>query len=119
MAKEVKIKKEPKPKKPKQIEPHWNKAVETWFKFTTDKFNAPPSFDGSAPRDLKCIITQLRQRAEAKNIEWSELALVTRLNAFLDAAYTYQYLRTHWLLLNINRQKDIIFFDLAKAYSKN
>lgn len=116
MAKEVKIKKEPKPKK--QIEPHWNKAVETWFKFTTDKFNAPPSFDGSAPRDLKCIITQLRQRAEDKNIEWSELALVTRLNAFLDAAFTYQYLRTHWLLLNINRQKDIIFFDLAKAHAK-
>lgn len=107
-----------KTKKQKTIEPYWDEAVKTWFKFCVDKFGEPPSFDGSAPRDLKLIVHQLRIRAEAKNIEWTELALVTRLNAFLEFAYSMQWLKTNWLLSNLNRQKDNIFFQLAKQYAK-
>lgn len=116
MAKSVKT---PKPKKQKFIEPHWDVIVQTWFKFCVDFKGDKPSFDGSAPRDLKNIIKELRERAESKNIEWSELAAVTRLNKFLQVANTYKYLNENWLLSNINRQKDIIFFNLAKQFSQN
>ena len=92
-------------------------AVDTWFKFCVNKFGEPPSFDGSSPMNLKNIIKQLRQRAEAKNIEWSELAIVTRLNKFLETAYTYNWLKNNWLLQNIDRKKDTIFFDIAKQHS--
>jgi len=113
------VAKEKKKRVKKVPEPHWQAAVSVWYKFTEQKKGTVPSFDGSAPRDLKAIIKQLRERAEAKNIEWSELALTVRLNAFLERAYTYNWLQNNWLLFNINRQKDTIFFDLAKNNAQN
>lgn len=115
MAKLIKQKKV----KVKAIEPYWDAIVAVWFKFCVDYKGDKPSFDGSAPRDLKSIMKQLRERAEEKGIEWSELAAVTRLSKFLEVANTYKYLNEHWLLSNINRQKDIIFFDISKQYSQN
>lgn len=108
-----------KQRKKKFIEPYWDAIVGVWFKFCIDNYGDKPSFDGSAPRDLKSIMKQLRERAEERGIEWSELAAVTRLNKFLEVANTYKYLNENWLLSNINRQKDTIFFNLSKQYSQN
>lgn len=105
-----------KPKEPKFIEPHFQVMVSTFFKFCVDFKGDKPSFDGSAPRNLKNICKQLRERAEEKGIEWTELAAVTRLNKFLETANTYKYLNENWLLQNLDRNKDMIFFNLAKQY---
>ena len=108
-----------KSKQPKQPEPHFQLMVSTYFKWCVDNKGDKPSFDGSSPRNLLLIVKQLRQRAEDKNIEWTELAAVTRLNAFLDVANTYQWLSDHWTLFNLDRQKDTIFFNIAKRNGTN
>lgn len=94
-------------------EPHWQELVQVWFDFTRAKFSGPPSFDGSSPRDLRNIIIQLRKRCETKGIVWDETEAKKRLYLFLKAAYDVEWLRSHWTLFNINRQKDIIFLNAA------
>jgi hypothetical protein len=41
------------------------------------------------------------------------------LNKFLEVAFSYDWLKNNWLLSNIDRQKDTIFFNIAKQYSQN
>lgn len=105
-----------KEKKEKVIEPFWNDFVGIYFDFTKIKFNDVPSFDGSAPRDLKTIIQTLRKRAEEKNIEWTHDVATSRFRHFLEWAYLDKWLSDNWLLQNINRQKDKIFFAITKQY---
>lgn len=104
----------PKKKTPKEKEPYWNELVEVYFNFTQTRFNETPTFDGSAPRDLKNIIQTLHKRAEAKGVEWTLPAATYRLGLFLDHCYQDDWLRDHWLLMNLDRQKDRIFFNAAK-----
>lgn len=110
----TRIKKE---KKPKVIEPYWNDLVQVYFEFTKTKFSEPPSFDGSAPRDLKSIIQVLHKRAEEKGIEWTQEVAKTRFKMFLDFAFSDWWLSENWLLQNINRQKDKIIFKATKNRS--
>src|SRR5690606_20854542 len=109
MTKSKKVKKEKQPP-----EPFFKELVSIWFNFTKNRYGDIPSFDGSAPRDLKQIITQLRKRCEAKSIVWDEIEAKKRLQLFLMGAYDIQWLKEHWTLFNINRQKDIIFLNAAK-----
>lgn len=44
------------PKRVKEVEPYWSEMVEIWFKICRDKFGDTPTFDNSAPRDLKAIV---------------------------------------------------------------
>lgn len=101
--------------KEKKITKHWQQLVETFFNFYEKKFDGEkPSFDGSAPRDLKSIAEVLEKRAQAANVEWTEENAIIRLNLFLDAAYKVDWLRDNFLLFNLNRQKDKIFLTIKK-----
>lgn len=103
----------PKKREKKPPEPYWNELVETWFKFCRLFLKCEPSFDGSAPRDLKQIIFQLRTRCEKSGHTWDENTSTQRLWLFLKGAWNVTWLRDHWTLFNINRQKDTIFFNAA------
>jgi hypothetical protein len=111
--------KEKKPKKEKAApEPFWNELVEVYFNFCREKFHEPPSFDGSAPRDLKAIIKTLHDRAIKSNIEWTLPVAQFRFNNFLEFAYQDKWLKDNFLLSNINRQKDKIFFNIRAAINR-
>lgn len=103
-------------KEKKAPEPFWNDIVGIFFEFTKQKFNEAPSFDGSAPRDLKNILIALRKRAEDKKVEWTYEVATTRFRHFLEWAYMDKWLCENWLLMNINRQKDKIFFAITRQY---
>ena len=102
-----------KEKKPAEL--YWQKFIDVYFEYTMEKFSAPPTFDGSAPRDLKSIVVSLRTRAEAQGVEWTEETAMKRFKEFLDMAYSEWWLREHWMLSNINRSKDPIFFKVAQG----
>lgn len=104
-----------KEKKPAEL--YWQDFIEAYFSYTKEKFTEPPSFDGSAPRDLKAIIQALRKRAEEKGVEWTKENAMLRFRSFLDYAYSEWWLREHWMLSNINRSKDPIFFKAAQNRS--
>lgn len=112
MAKNVKKTKAP-------PEPHWNELVEVYFNFCRNKFSEEPSFDGSAPRDLKSIIKTLRERAERSGHNWTLDIAQFRFNNFLEFAYQDSWLSKNFLLQNINRQKDKIFFNIRAAINRN
>jgi hypothetical protein len=101
-----------KPKKEKFIEPYFKELVEVWFNYCREKFDESPTFSGSAPRDLKSIAASLRERAATSNIEWTSEMAQTRLQNFLNYAWQDNWLSKNWMLSNINRQKDKIFFNI-------
>lgn len=99
----------------KPVTEHWQKLVETFFTFYEKKFDGEkPSFDGSAPRDLKSIADSLKKRANDSGLEWTEEIATHRLDKFLDAAFKVSWLQDNFLLFNLNRQKDKIFLTLKK-----
>lgn len=102
-------------KQPKKIEPHWSEMVELWFKFCRDNFGDDPTFDGSSPRNLKSIIKSLRERAEHSGYEWTIGTARYRFTRFLEFAIKDNWLRNNWMLFNIDRQKDKIFFQIRKS----
>lgn len=106
----TKVKKE---KKPKVIEPYFQDLVGVYFEFTKTKFSISPSFDGSAPRDLKAIAQYLRKRAEDIGVEWTKETAIIRFATFLQYAFSDWWLSENWLLSNINRQKDKVVFNAA------
>lgn len=107
-----------KPKKEKLPEPFWNELVSVYFDFCRSKFNENPSFDGSAPKDLKNIIQSLHKRAVDSNVEWDLAMAKQRLWKFLEFSFQDYWLRNNFLLSNINRQKDKIFFNIRSAILK-
>lgn len=106
------------PKKVKEVEPFFKELVETYFSFCRDKLNEEPSFDGSSPRDLKAIVKTLRDRAEKSGYEWTVGTARFRFNNFLEFAFKDKWLSENWLLFNINRQKDKIFFQIRKSITR-
>lgn len=106
-------------KKPKEVEPYWSDMVGIWFQICWDKFKDKPVFDGSSPRDLKAIVKSLRERTQSIDVEWSLDTAKSRLYKFFDFAYTDNpWLRKNWLLSNLNRQKESIFFNLRKTVNQ-
>lgn len=113
--------KEKKPKKTtkKPPEPFWNELVEVHFAFCRDKFHEDPIFEGSAPRDLKSIITSLRERTESISVIWTLDTAKLRLFNFFEFAFkNNDWLRKNWLLSNLNRQKQAIFFQIRAAIER-
>lgn len=108
-----------KKKTPAEVEPYWSDFVQIWFKFCRDRFSDSPVFDGSAPRDLKGIIKALKKRAALKKQEWTHDVATHSFYSFLSFAYTDPWLRKNWLLFNLNRQKEKLFFNLRKSVSIN
>jgi len=107
-----------KKREPKVIEPFWKEFVTCWFKFCQDTFGEPPSFDGSSPRDLKNIIKSLHERATAAQVEWTLEVATSRFLNFLNYAIQDPWLRKNFLLFNINRQKDKIFYSIRAAITQ-
>lgn len=103
-------------KKPVQ---HWKVLVDIFFVFCEKKFCEKPSFDGSAPRELKAIVLELEKRARFNSTEWTEELAGKMLNSFLEFAYMDKWLRQNFVLSNINRQKDKIFFAIKQKQISN
>lgn len=104
----------PKKKEVKKVEPYWNELVSAYFSFCKTKFTELPCFDGSAPRDMKQIVHSLRKRAEDQKVEWTQEVAIARFISFLEYAFSDWWLSENWILSNINRQKDKVFFKIAK-----
>lgn len=103
-------------KEKKQPEPYWQDMISVWFNFCKEKYNDIPTFDNSAPRDLKNIIQALRKRAEDKGVEWTQEVAIMRFRHFLEHCWMDRWLSDNWLLMNIARQKDKIFFSITRQY---
>lgn len=102
-----------KTKRPK--EPYYKQSVEIWFNFYEEHFFEKPTFDTSAPRDLKLIMESLRKRAEAQGKEWTEQLSKERLLGFLNYAYSDPWIRNHFTLRILNSQKDPIYVRLRAS----
>jgi len=102
-----------KTKRPK--EPHYKIAVEVWFRFYEERFFEKPTFDTSAPRDLKLIMESLRKRAETQGREWTEALAEERLSGFLLYAYSDMWIANHFTLRILNSQKDPIYARLRAS----
>lgn len=99
-------------------EPYWNDLVSVYFDFCRTHLGDEPSFDGSAPRDMKAIIKTLHDRATTSGIEWTLKVAQSRFHNFLTFAFQDSWLAKNWLLSNINRQKDKIFYNIRAAVKK-
>ena len=95
-------------------EPYWQLLVTTFFDFCRQNFGQSPSFDGSSPRDMKSIIKILKKRCEDHGVEWSEDEAIKRWRAFLEYANTDEFLHGTFVLSNLNKFKDKIFFRTIK-----
>ena len=106
--------------------PHWKKLVDVWFKFYEKNFFMPPSFSGADPRNLKYICDNLQKRAISKQFEWTEEKAADTFTAFLQFAYSEEWLKKNFLLQNLYRQFDKIITNatnnkkgtVASAFSK-
>ena len=103
-------------KEKKSPEPYWSELVSIYFSFCKDKFHDVPTFDGSSPRDLKAIIVALRKRCENSGNEWNYESATGRLKHFLEHCFLDKWLSDNFLLSNINRQKDKIFYNITRQY---
>lgn len=108
-----KTKAEPEP------EPHWQQLVKVWFDFGTEKYAQEPSFARDDPKVLKRIIGRLKERAAKKGLEWAEETAVTRFRTFLDAAFQDPWLKTKFLLANLEKQFDVIIQDQSRLSKKD
>lgn len=115
--------------KKKEKEPatkFWPELVKIFFDFVAEKFSgAKPSFDGSSPRDLKMIVTQLENRAVDAGEEWTVSVAQDGLRMFLERAYSISWLRDNFLLYILNRHKDKVFYSfktntngISKAFTR-
>lgn len=96
-------------------EPYYKDAVQIWFDFYKEKFFEPPTFDTSAPRDLKLIMESLRKRAELQGKDWTLQLATERLKGFLNFAYSDKWISEHFTLRILNSQKDPIYARLRAA----
>jgi len=103
-----------KKKKPVEVMEHWPDLIKTFFDFCVKYFREKPSFDGSSPRDMKAIIIVLKKRAEAETVAWTKEEATRRFNGFLVGAYKDQWLRQNFILSNLNKFKDKVFFNKQK-----
>lgn len=88
---------------------HWAALVEEWFRFYAEKHEGnKPRFRKADTSHFKEIIQALERRAIAKDVAWTEEVAVERLRLFLTHAYGRNWLKTHFLLHNLNSQFDAI-----------
>lgn len=93
----------------------FKKWVSIYFEFCMDKFSENPSFDGSAPRDLGMIYDAVEKKCIEKGLAWSEELSERSWRIFLEFAWKDNWLQQNFLLFNLNRQKDKIFFQIKSS----
>ncbi len=73
---------------------------------------ADPSFwkDGAEKRNLKLILTSLRDRAESRGVEWTEENMAQRFEAFIRKAWEDDFVYKNFMLRMINNNK-VKFFN--------
>jgi hypothetical protein len=99
-----------------EIELHWNLMVKIFFEFYKQNFSGEkPSFDGSAPRDLKNIVLAIKKRAEDKGAEWTPVLAEAMIVRFLEVAYSDLWVRDNFMLHILNRKKDAIFIKIIQT----
>lgn len=99
-----------KKKGPEETTEHWKKLVDTWFNFYEQKFEIPPTFDGTAGQNLKKIITGLKKisTTAAKPLLWDEAGAARVFEHFLKKAYQDKWLRANFLMKNLYQNFDKI-----------
>lgn len=108
----------PAPKK-KVTEKYFQQAGNIWIKVygellppdPEDGSIADPGFwkDGAEKKHLKLILIDLRERAEKKNIVWTEAAMEERLRAFILRSWDDDWISKNFMLRIINQNKTKIF----------
>lgn len=99
---------------------HWKALVEVWFAYYQEVKGEEPTFRGSAPKDLKQIVENLRRRVEKnRKQEWTEEVAKDYLLKFLQYAYALTWIKDNFLLSNLNRQFDKIISSNGQSDSKH
>lgn len=101
-----------KAKTEKKVTPFFNENVEVYFRFYETKFGLKPSFDGSAPRDLKQILDAMKKLSDDKQVEWTLDISKRMMLAFLQTSYNDVFFKDNFLLFLLNRHKDKIFLKI-------
>lgn len=96
----------------------WQKLIEVYFEFCREKFGETPTFDGSSPRDLGLLVDAIQKKAGEKKLVWTEELAVRSLRVYLDFAFKDSWLQKNFLLFNLNRQKDKIFFTIKNSMNE-
>jgi hypothetical protein len=109
------VKKKRANKKDPNAEPYWKTLVAVYYSFCFEKFDEKPSFKGSDPSDMHRIIEVLKKRAAEKNVEWTEETAKLRWREYLGRAYQDDWLSKNWLLSNLNRKMDTVFFNVKNS----
>lgn len=99
----------------------WQQLVDVWFEFYKKNVGngIQPTFKGSAPKNLKNIIENLKQRSLQKNNPWTEEMAIFALTKFFELAFRIDWLKNNFLLQNLDRQFDKIVNQLSNGTSKN
>lgn len=103
-------------KKEKPVFPFWQDCVETLFTFCKKELGDEPSFDGSSPRDFRVLLESLKKRHEGKDLTWTKEAAISKLYSFLTYCKKDKWISENFTVFNLNRQKDKIFFKIAKEF---
>lgn len=106
-------------KKEKIVRLFWQKLVQKYFDFCRENFGMKPSFDGSAPRDFARLYDELKIRVEEEGIEWDYENAEQSLLLFLTTANEDKWLHENFMLFNLNRHKDKIFFKMKTLSKRN
>lgn len=106
-------------KKKKVVRVYWQKLVQKYFEFCRENFGMKPSFDGSAPRDFGSLYDELKTRVEEEGLEWTYEVAEAGLLLFLKLAHEDPWLKENFMLFNLNRHKDKIFFKMKTLSKRN
>lgn len=92
----------------------WPKLVTVFFNFCVDVFGEKPSFNGSAAKSMGEIIDSIELKCREKEIEYTEDMACRSWKLFLITAHEDKWLQENFVLTNLNKFKDKIFFKLSK-----
>lgn len=96
----------------------WPKLVSVFFDFCVEVFGEKPSFNGASAKSMGEIIDSIELKCKEKEIEYTEDMACRSWRLFLVTAHEDKWLQENFVLTNLNKFKDKIFFKLSKQ-SKN
>jgi hypothetical protein len=100
----------------KEEDMYWSHCVGVFFEFYKQNFlGEKPTFDGSAPRDLKNIVTAMKKRAEEKGVAWTKELAEKMLIKFLEVAISEPWIKDNFMPHILNRKKDSIFVKITQS----
>lgn len=99
---------QPKKTKKKSEVFYWKKIIDLWFEFYKSKFNTNPTFNATAGKNLKSIISRLEKMSKEKKIEWTEDVCLRSFDKFLKNAWDDNWLRENFLITNLSSKFDSI-----------